>query len=92
MKTLLNVILLGVLVVAVPTTSHAAESKEPPKSQAGDKEKDKDKDKDPNKGGAGVGTPNVHGCDDKGCWNNGPSTPPDPPKKCKKQNGIEICL
>ncbi len=46
---------------------------------------------DPNKGGAGVGPPTVHGCDDKGCGNNGPSTPTPPPKKCRRMNGIEVC-
>jgi hypothetical protein len=46
---------------------------------------------DPNKGGAGVGPPTVHGCDSKGCGNNGPSTPTQPPKKCRRVNGIELC-
>lgn len=46
---------------------------------------------DPNKGGAGVGPPTVHGCDAKGCGNNGPFNPTPPPKKCTKMNGIEVC-
>jgi hypothetical protein len=64
------------------------------KEQTQEKEKEKPKEKekdDPNKGGAGVGPPTVHGCDSKGCGNNGPSTPKEPPKKCHKEKGIEIC-
>jgi len=46
---------------------------------------------DPDKGGAAVGPPTVHGCDSKGCWNNGPSTPTERPKQCKTVNGIQVC-
>lgn len=67
----------------------------PPKK---DKEKEPPKsDKPPNtgpenaQGGAGVNVPTVHGCTSKDCWNNGPMEPTPPPKKCRKEKGIEIC-
>jgi hypothetical protein len=87
------------LIASTIQPSHAAEKDSSAKGgqqQSEDKGKGKSEDKgkdkgDGNQGGAGVGPPTVHGCDSQGCWNNGPSTPRDPPKKCRKEKGIEIC-
>ena len=96
MKILMSVV-IAVLLSNAAATVHAADGtfmKEQQTTENQDKDKDKNKDKDtddPNKGGAGVGPPTVHGCDSKGCGNNGPSTPKQPEKKCRKEKGIEIC-
>jgi hypothetical protein len=91
-------LLVVVMSMAAPVSygsdggSTTNDKKEQTQEKAKEKEKPKEKEKDdPNKGGAGVGPPTVHGCDSKGCGNNGPSTPKQPPKKCRKEKGIEIC-
>lgn len=93
-------LLVVVMSLAAPVSygseggSKTDDKQEKTQEKTKDKEKDKDKEKekdDPNKGGAGVGPPTAHGCDSKGCGNNGPSTPTEPPKKCRKEKGIEIC-
>jgi hypothetical protein len=89
-------LLVVVMSMAAPVSygSNGGSTTNDKKEQTQEKEKAKAKEKekdDPNKGGAGVGPPTVHGCDSKGCGNNGPSTPKQPPKKCRKEKGIEIC-
>jgi len=91
---LLIALLVVVMSMAAPVSygSDGGSTTKHKKEQTQEKAKEKEKEKnDPNKGGAGVGPPTVHGCDSKGCGNNGPSTPKEPPKKCHKEKGIEIC-
>jgi hypothetical protein len=89
-------LLVALLVVAMSMAAPASygsdggSTTKDKKEQTQEKAKKKEKE-DPNKGGAGVGPPTVHGCDSKGCGNNGPATPKEPPKKCHKEKGIEIC-